>query len=199
MKTENQIAIIVAVLILILVSTGIFVIYGKEDPNEYIYNEFRVFKNPTIGYTIVAYINEQPYHLQLRNDPKSTENITLSPNIRELILLKEATVFTLDPDFNSIPVLGASEMATILGRRMGIYNKRVFGAVTREPVNGTETTIVDCNNVNQKLNVIRLQIGPETKVFLEKNNCIIVQGTDEWEIVRASDRLIYNVLEVIKD
>jgi len=87
-------------------------------------------------------------------------------------------------------------MAIILGRRLGLYDKRVIGAVTSLPEEDTGLSIIDCNNVENDLNVVRLQLGSETKVFLEENGCIIVQGTNEWEIVRASDRLIYHVLDV---
>ncbi|MBU2639691.1 MAG: hypothetical protein KKG75_03215 [Nanoarchaeota archaeon] len=204
MKTEKKVVIFLSLLLIALVSFGIYVISTKQttNPNEYIYNDFRVFKNPAIGYTVVAYLEEQPYHLQLRYDPKNVTDIPIDSRIRSSIMFKEAVFFTIDPDFNSIPVLGASELATILGRRLGIYDKRVFGAITKESENATEPSgnlIVDCDNVTQKSNIVRLQLGPETKVFLENNGCIIVQGTNEWEIVRASDRLIYHILEVIKD
>jgi hypothetical protein len=186
-------------LVIFLIASGIFIISSRDDPNEYVYNNFRVFKNPTIGYTVVAYLDEQPYHLQLRNDPKSTENITINSEIKELILEKEAIFFTLDPNFNSVPVLGATEMANIFGTRLGIFNKRVFGAITKEADPPTGNIVVNCNNVSVKSNIVRLQVGDETKVYKEENNCIIVQGTDEWEIIRASDRLIYDVLGVIEN
>ena len=90
-------------------------------------------------------------------------------------------------------------MAIIFGRRLGLYNKRVIGAVTSPPKEDTGIPIIDCNGVKDDLNVVKLQLGSQTKVFLEDNGCIIVQGTNEWEIVRASDRLIYDVLEVIEN
>lgn len=195
MDAESKIAGIIALIVLIFITGGIFFLTNEENPDEYVYNDFRVFKNPTIGYTVVAYVKDQPYHLNLRNDPKNTLNITIDSNVRNLILLKPKTYFTIDPNLNSIPVLGASEMATILGRRLGLYNKEVVGAITSPIVNDTVTLVINCNNVTQQQNVVKLQLGSETKVFLD-NNCIIVQGADEWEIVRASDRLIYHVLEV---
>jgi len=196
MDTENKTAGIIVIILIVAVGSGIFFLGNEENPDEYVYNNFRVFKNPTMGYTVVAYVQEQPYHLNLRNDPKNTENITIDSRIRSLILLKPATAFTLDPDLTSIPVLGATEMATILGTRLGLYNKQVIGAVTSPPENDPVTPVIDCENISDSVNVVRLQLGPETKVFLEKNGCIIVQGTNEWEIVRASDRLIYHILEV---
>jgi hypothetical protein len=39
-------------------------------------------------------------------------------------------------------------------------------------------------------------VGDETKIYLE-GNCVIVQGTDEWEIVRAADRLTFGLLGVM--
>ncbi|MAG52863.1 MAG: hypothetical protein CMH62_02775 [Nanoarchaeota archaeon] len=201
MKSEKQVTIFVLLVILVLAAAGAFLIINsnKGTPDEYNYNNFRVSKNPTIGYTVVAYTGQQPYHLQLRNDPRNVENITIDPKIRSLILTKQEIFFTLDPDFNSIPVLGAMEMANILGRRLGLYDKRVTGTVTRQPENSEGVQVVDCDKVTEDVNVVRLQLGSETKVFLEDNECIIVQGTNEWEIVRASDRLIYQLLEVIED
>jgi hypothetical protein len=203
MNSERKITIFILLLMLSLAAVGTLIISKnyEGDDNEYIFNEFRVIKNPTIGYTVVAYKGEQPYTLQLRNDPRNVTDISIDSQIRTLIMLKEAIFFTIDPDFNSIPVLGASEMANILGRRLGLYDKRVFGAITKEPENSTNSgnIIIDCGNVTRKANVVRLQLGDETKVFVKENGCIIVQGKDVWDIVRASDRLIYHVLEVIKD
>jgi len=199
MKTEKQVTLLL-LFFLILASATVFFIVNKDkdNPNEYTYNNFRVFKSPIVGYTIVAYIEEQPYHLQLRNDPKNVTDIPIDPQIRDLLLLKEAIFFTLDPDFNSVPVLGAMEMSNIFGRRLGIYDKRVFGAVTKAANPPTGNIVVDCNNVTTRSNIVKLQLGDTTEVYLEENGCIIVQGTNEWEIIRASDRLIYDALEVIK-
>ncbi|MAF51229.1 MAG: hypothetical protein CMH64_04015 [Nanoarchaeota archaeon] len=203
MKTEKQVTIfLLALLVTASVATFFIVTKDKDSPDEYVYNDFRVFKSPTVGYTIVAFVGEQPYHLQLRNDPKNVTDIPIDSRIRNFILLKEGIIFTLDPNFNSIPVLGATEMANVFGRRLGIYDKKVTGAVTREPTNSTTPSgnlIANCKDVTTNTNVIKLQLGDTTEVYLEKNGCIIVQGTDEWEIIRASDRLIYDVLEVIEN
>jgi hypothetical protein len=201
MNTEKSATIFLISIFIILVAVGAFMVLKKNDDNldEYVYNNFRVFKNQdTIGYTIIAYTGDQPYHLQLRNDPKNTENISIDPRVRDLILQKEAIFFTMDPDYNSIPVLGASGMANIFGRRLGLYDKRVFGAITRETNSSEGNIVVDCNNVTSRSNIVKLQIEEKTKVYID-NGCIIVQGSNEWEVVRASDRLIYQALEVIKD
>ena len=200
MNQESKVTVFMTLIVLLLVTIGVFMISNRNssNPDEYVYNDFRIFKNPTVGFTVVAYLDAQPYHLQLRNDPKSTENITIDPKIRPLILDKEEVFFTINPNSNSIPVLGATEMANILGTRLGIFNKNVYGAVTHEANISKGNIVADCNDVTQKVNIVRLQLGDETEVYIE-NDCIIVQGTDEWEIVRASDRFIYHVLQVIED
>ena len=93
MKTEKKAAILLSLMLLVLISFGIYMITTKQttNPNEYIYNNFRVFKNPNmVGYTVVAYLDDQPYHLQLRYDPKNVTDIPIDSRIRSLIMLKEA-------------------------------------------------------------------------------------------------------------
>ena len=60
MKTENKIAIFLFLVIIALVGTVLLMSKPTENPNEYVYNNFRIFKNPTVGYTILAYLEEQP-------------------------------------------------------------------------------------------------------------------------------------------
>lgn len=195
-KKSTIIAIVIFLIIFSLTSFLILRVVKKDNPNQYTYNNFRVFKNPNIvGYTIIGYRGDQPYHFKIRNDPRNTENITLSPEIRNLILQKPTVYFTMNPNLTSKSVIAALEISQIISRSLGIYNKETIGAIT-SPVENNPTIVITCDNVTKTENVILFKIGDETKVYLE-NNCIIVQGTDEWEIIRAADRLAYHILEVI--
>ncbi len=182
-------------LVILSVST-FFIFKGSDDPNEYNYNNFRIFKTQDIvGYTIVGYVGNQPYNFKLRNDPINTENITVSGEPRELILSKPTVYLTMEPNLTSKSVIGALEVANIISRNLGIYNRETIGAIT-SPIENNPTPVATCNNITRTENVILFQLGNETKVSVD-NSCILVQGINEWEIIRASDRLVYDILELM--
>ena len=189
---KERTIIIIAAIILALSALSPLIFFN-DNPNEYNYNSFKLQKSPT-GWVTWAYKGEQPYQLQLRHDPKTLENISIDKNIKELVLSKPALATTIDPNMTSRAVLGAIDIANILGRRLGLYGIQVIGATTEFANNGTY--VIDCRDVQENMNVAVLQLGNETKVYLE-DDCIILQGETEEDINRAADRFVYNILEVM--
>lgn len=199
MDEEKKSGLIALIIVIILFGSFGVIAYKTANKDKYTYtsplgDEFWVQKLP-IGYSVLTYINEQPYDLRLRNDPKNVTNIPIEPNIRDKVLSKSTIYFTLKPDLNSVPVIGATDIAGIISRKLGIFDKQTLGAAT-EPSNNTSLDVITCSNVTKDIGVVWLRIGPETKVFYE-NDCVIVQGTDEWEIIRAADRLTYQILTIM--
>src|SRR3989344_4982366 len=188
---ERTIIIIAAV---ILAISALSPLFTMRNPNEYDYNDFKLQKTPT-GWITWAYKDEQPYQLQLRHDPRNLENISVDPEIRDLVLSKPALATTIDPNMTSRAVIGAIDIANILGRRLGLYGIQVIGATTEFANNGTY--VINCSDVQENLNVAVLKLGEETKVYLE-DSCIILQGETEEDINRAADRFIYQILGVMK-
>ncbi|MBI2508202.1 hypothetical protein HYV89_04580 [Candidatus Woesearchaeota archaeon] len=188
---ERNIMIIVAVVLALAALSPLVII---KNPNEYEYNNFKLQKSPT-GWVTWAYKGEQPYLLQLRHDPKTLENITVDDRIRDLVLSKPALATTIDPNLTSRAVLGAIDIANILGRRLGLYGIQVIGATTEFANNGTY--VIDCSDVQKDLNVAVLKLGEKTEIKLE-GNCIIIQGATEEDINRAADRFIYEIIEVME-
>jgi len=194
--TDKSIILALVIFLVILSVSTFFIFKGSDDPDEYNYNNFRVFKNPNIvGYTVVGYLGEQPYNLRIRNDPIKTENITISGEPRGLILSKPTVYLTMEPNLTAKSVIAALEVANIISRNLGIYNIETIGAITL-PVENNPTTVATCANITKTENVILFRLANETKVSVD-NNCILVEGTNEWEIIRASDRLVYAILELM--
>ena len=187
---ERSLIIIIAVILALAALSPLVII---KNPNEYNYNNFKLQKSPT-GWVTWAYKGEQPYLLQLRHDPKTLENITVDEKIRDLVLSKPALATTIDPNLSSRAVLGAIDIANILGRRLGLYGIQVIGATTAFANDGT--SVIDCSDVQENLNVAVLKLGADTKVYLE-DECIILQGENEEDINRAADRFVYHILEVM--
>lgn len=188
---ERTLMILVAVILALAALSPLVII---KNPNEYTYNDFKLQKSPT-GWVTWAYKGKQPYLLQLRHDPKTLENITIDKEIRDLVLSKPALATTVDPNLTSRAVLGAIDIANILGRRLGLYGIQVIGATTEFANSGT--SVIDCSDIQENLNVAVLKLGEETKVYVE-DDCIILQGETEEDITRAADRFIYNILEVME-
>ncbi len=198
MDEEKKSGLIALIIVLIVFSSLGIIGYKIINKDKYTYtspagDKFKVEKLP-IGYTIRTYIVDQPYDLRLRNDPKNITNIEIEPNIRDKILDKQTAYFTLKPNLTSVSVLGALEISNMISRRIGIFNKQTLGATTEFANNATD--VITCDDVTDQIAVVWLRIGPETRVFSE-NDCIIVQGTDEWEIIRAADRLTYQILTIM--
>ena len=192
MNTDKS-TIIALIIVIIILVTASFIIYKIRNRDNYNYKDFKVQKT-SFGWSVLAFVNDQPYLLNLRYDPKSVENITIDKNVRTQLLSKPTAYLTVNPDMKGTSVIAAVEIANIISRKLGIFNIETIGALT-EYVNNA-TPIITCNNITQKVNVIWLRTGLETKVFLEKE-CIIIQGTTEEEIARAADRLIYEVLTIV--
>jgi len=190
MKERTLMIIIAILLVLAALSPLVFM----KNKNEYNYNDFKLQKTPT-GWVTWAYKGDQPYLLQLRHDPKTLENISVDENIMELVLSKQALATTIDPNLTSRAVIGAIDIANVLGRRLGLYGIQVIGATMEFANNGTY--VIDCRDVQENMNVAVLKLGKKTEVYLE-DNCIILEGETEEDINRAADRFVYQILGVMK-
>lgn|SRR3989344_6209338 len=188
---ERTILIIVGVVLVLAAFSPL--IFMKND-NEYNYNDFKIQKIPT-GWATWAYKGSQPYYLQLRHDPKTLENISIDSDIRSLILSKNVLGITIDPNLTSLSVIGAIDIANILGRRLGLYNIQVIGGTTEFANDATQ--VFNCSDVAQDVNIILLKLGGKTEVYLE-DGCIIVEGETQEDITRSADRLVYQILDVMK-
>ena len=102
------------------------------------------------------------------------------------------TWITVDPNYPGSVVLGGVEIAKVLGQ---IYEKSVKVAISKPHESSSEPVITCANATNNHL-VVDLRLGNETKIF-DKGGCIIVQGTDPVELLKASDRLAFELLDIL--
>jgi hypothetical protein len=189
MKERTVIIIVAIILGLASLSPLVFI----KDKNEYNYNDFKIQRSPT-GWVTWAYKGEQPYLLQLRHDPRTLENVTITPDIKDLVLSKPALATTVGLNLTSRAALGAIDIANILGRRLGLIGIQVIGATTEFA--NEQTYIIDCTDVQEDLNVAWLKLGDKTSVHLEED-CIILEGETEEDITRAADRFVYHILDIM--
>ena len=103
------------------------------------------------------------------------------------------TRFSLTPNLTSTSVVALAEISKITGNKF-LYNIPTRGAFSY--FNG-DNPYVTCEGATKNKAVILLKLSDKTEVYSE-GECIIVQGTDEDEIIKAATRLILKVLSIVK-
>ena len=198
MDEEKKTGLIAVIIVLVVFGSIGIVAYKMVNKDKYTYTspsgeEFWVRKLPIGGYALTININNNLHELNFRNDPKSVKDIPIDKGIRDLILDKNVLYVTVDPELSVNSTMGVNGLFTSL-RSFDLPNFRVDDGTTKFFRNSTK--IITCENVTKTTTVLWLRLGQETKVFSE-DGCIIVQGTEEWEIVKATDRLTYQLLTLM--
>tara|TARA_Y100000310_G_C20683607_1_gene817600 strand:+ start:1070 stop:1678 length:609 start_codon:yes stop_codon:yes gene_type:complete len=201
MAKENNMWVIIVLLILVAVAGIVyFVDFEPEYPKDYQYsNGMATFDvevlsdtDTNIHFTLGSY--NQPYILNLRNDPASLEDISVSGNLYTRILNSEGVFITIDPYTNltATTAIAALEIDGVVDNEL-LYNKTVASAMTSEY---EDYPVITCDMANSDYSVIYLVLGDETAVYSD-NYCIVVEGTDEDELIRAADRLVLHLLQIM--
>jgi len=214
-KEINKINWIFYILIFVLIFSIAFVIRGYFNTH-YIYTgpsgdfKFDVINVANVKVNLVHVFiisggKELDYRLTFRNNPNNLEDIDvdISADLQETII-KNNVYLTQDPGLPNL-TNGESTIAMIeLGRITGtayysIYKIPTINAITKKSERGGELgiPIVSCKNVTKIISVVEFRSGEDTKVY-EENGCIIVQGKDGTELIRAADRLTFTLLGVME-
>jgi len=200
MTSNKQINYVVIGTVAILIVMAIGLYFIKEGPNDtYKYtNGNSVFDVTIISESetkIPIFIEDQSYIVTLRYDPASLEEIPLYGEPERRLEQDELVVITIDPEQNLTgkTVVAVYELEKIINSQF-FYNLPVYTAVTSE---FKDSVVVNCDHASNSQTVIMVTLGEETQVYTE-NYCIIVMGTNEDEIMRAADRLAYNLLGIME-
>lgn len=201
LKKLNQVEWLVVGLLIILVVFGAYWIIGSngsqvEDNYQYSngYTVFDVHKISDTETYIDLFIgeNEEHYLMGFRNDPLTVEDIPVEGNINTRIYGDSGVFVTLDPNsgLTGMTTIAALEINTVLET---IYQIPVGSAMTSEYGN---YTVMNCNTATGDYSVIYLTLGEETKVYTQ-DYCIVVQGKTEEDIIRAADRMLFDLLGIM--
>ena len=76
-----------------------------------------------------------------------------------------------------------------------MFNIPTKGALTEDSDNGAVPKIT-CSDATYEEKVIHLKLSEETKISSE-NNCIVIEGETEYDLIRASDKLVLQLLEIL--
>ena len=169
--------------------------YYQYSNGEDSFNVRRIINGNYIGWQTEMYIKDFRYILEIYNDPASLEKIEVDRSAKNKILDDKQVFITWSPteDFRQMTVFIYNDLKKVIAEP-DIFNISVGFAQTSEYKN---YTVMDCKDATPKQSVILLKIGEPTSILTE-GNCIILQGKDETEIMKAADRLIYLLLGVMR-
>lgn len=207
-KVERSAGLIIGVILIsIILVTAIIVVRQKFSGPTFEYKGYKVTKVDLKGTTVTLYVLRAPvriyaatnlHYINLYNDPRKLEDIEVENTTREVLLdPKPRQVYlTFDPDmpYKGYVAKATTQMARILGPN-GIFKFRITAAVTKS-FPGLENRTITCDDSSEYDVVIEYRYANETKIFVDEHywRCIIIQGKDKDEIVRASDKSILTLL-----
>ncbi|HDP74132.1 MAG TPA: hypothetical protein ENN46_04240 [Candidatus Woesearchaeota archaeon] len=215
-KKENIIhGIIISVLIIaILVAAYLpFRIYSPEydfpvevpeqpDETAYTYHGYN-FEKSAYGWRTRLSLEDRLYEIDFWYGPKSVEQIPVEAGINNLILGAEKIYITNHPFYSAETVKAQVEIAKITSPRTdfatGMLNIPTMMTTTFFPEGREQPGLVpaDCFNASDEVSVVKLVLGDTTAVYKE-GLCVIVEGVNETELIKAANRLSYNLLGIIK-
>lgn len=193
------------VLIGLLLVGGVYVFFSEpttavQDNYQYsngetIFNVTKVSDTETHIPLNIGVLNPVVYTLILRNDPLSVEKIPVEGTLNTRIFGDEEIYVTINPEANltSRTTIAALEIDTVIDNDY-LYGIPVHSAMTQENDDGFP--VKSCRDGSDSSTVIWLTLGSETIVYTDEY-CIIIVGTTEDEIIKATDRFLYSLLGII--
>jgi len=169
---------------------------NKEDPNEdkFIFEgEFEVVMDKG-DYLLKGFVGESPLNLRLVADPREVKDIPSEDDIKTKLFPTSLIFITLKPNLTSKSVIAATEISKITGHS-ALFRTQTFGALTEES-NNKGAPIITCVDATKEKKVIHLKLSDETRISSE-NNCIILEGQTEEDLIKASDKLVLQLLEIL--
>jgi len=209
MNLEKKVNIVVITLIIILV-IGIIslVVYQKYKYRSvyFNYNGFDVHKvrrGNVDFYYIKMFLegSNKPLVISTRNDPRTLENISIEDDFEDIkkAIIKRELYISLDTNTTGLSVISGMEISKITGNSV-LYNIPTHGAMISK-IEGKNVTVKSCYDADNETGVIWLKLGNKTRIYskgINKNKCVIIEGSNEYELIRGADRFILTLLGIMK-
>ncbi len=179
----------------------------KLNEDAYVYNGFSFVKHQGSWYTqIYSPGKNTKYEIPLHFGPVDVENISLTGDFTEFFKAvqdnniskyQNQAYLTFNPHEENLTYVNLAIGELNINFRKVLNTHLEFACTEEDPACALyNASIVTCANASQQTPVFYVKSDPKTKVS-ENNYCLTIQGTDE-EIVKAVDRLLYQMYLVIE-
>ena len=158
------------------------------------YNGFNMINISGMWYTQIQLPDSENVHdIEMRNSPWEVEHVPISEDVMAPTLNSSLIYLTIDPNMTSLGVVAMIEVGRITGDKYDLLNIPTRGALTEK---GKGAPYVTCQNATEDTRVILFRTADATQVW-EDEGCIIVEGTNATQLVKAADRFTYQLMGVI--
>jgi len=193
-STKNIMLILIMIIGLLILFFSIKYFYHPTPAEEsYVYNGFKFTKVSSLWLTEIQ-LDNTLFRITTRYSPNELEHINVEPGVYEKIVGSKEIYFTVSGNLSSVSVLAITELGRIIGTRYGLLNIPSQAALTESDDN--ETLVKTCKDAVNGTGVIWFKLGNTTSAYSDQN-CIIIQGTEEWDIVKAADRVTFGLLGIM--
>lgn len=208
-SSSNDKILIISLLAIFVIFAGILIFLknSKTEPvqeENIMYKGYTFAKRGELWYTELSIKDklkgwERQYNLYFHYNPSQVEDVpTITNTLGEatspkiLIIGGKKIYITMDPTYPASVVLSGVEVAKILGQ---VYEMDVKAAVT-SPTNKTDAPVITCKDYGEGVRVVELRLSNETRIS-DELGCIVVEGKDPQELLRASSRLAFELLKIM--
>lgn len=199
-KKINHIIVILLIFIIIFGSALYFSSkYKIFDKDTFVFEgEYPVKKISENVYMLTGYIGNNPLSLGLPLDPRTVKDIPSKETIRDTLLRNTKVIhITMDNNLNANAVKASLTIQGVTQHK-GLFNIPTYGAVTANITDIKGLNVKTCEDANPYQKIILLKLGEETKIY-SINDCIILEGQTEEDLVRASEKLVLQLLAILKE
>jgi hypothetical protein len=191
--------VIMAALIMVVPAAYEYFFPKDKGYTESTYNGFTVLNISGSYYTQIKMPERNRSHnIQMRLPPDMVDDIPIETGIKEHILAAEGLYLTTETDLGAKTVVAMVEIGKIVGDRYDILNIPTVTGLTAPVPNQPDRQVIGCSNATREVPVLLFLTGPETVVF-KRDDCVIVQGKTEDELIEASIKLGYVLLGIIQN
>ncbi|MFC1728647.1 hypothetical protein ACFLZ7_04275 [Nanoarchaeota archaeon] len=198
-QKDTSIKNVMLIMLVLFLMVSVSLYFKIPRYKSYEYNGFEFTKIGKMWYTEVQkFGTDKVYVLELRNDPKSLEDLPVERDPKSFLRLMEeydlnGAYITFDPTESNLTyiALTAADISSNLAKVLDITP---VGACTKNETEACSTRpIVTCDTENSM--VILIKKSEQAKITMD-DNCLIVEGQEE-ELTKASNKLLliwYNVM-----
>lgn len=198
-RGKNQLIIGIVLVVMVSVIAVIFFYQSYQfNKNFFEYNGFTIYEMENNGlniYQIQFFLegSEQPFVINSRYSPERLEDIDVYGGLRGDIIKKELYV-TMEPTLTGKATIAFAEINKYIENPF-LFNLPTFPGLLKE-VEDNDLPKVSCEDVSESKAVIMFKIGEKNEVYNE-NGCVILEATNEDELIRVASRLTLTILGIM--
>ena len=215
MSTRSTIVLFIGIIVIVACFSAM-VYFGiqlaKPRPQERDFNNYHftqdlgTAKGQSIWWTQVQK-GQTPFNLPFMTPPWEVEDITVPRSSLDFIFRAEVNpelrrmvhvYMSVYVNSTGTAVVGATNVARVLGTKYGIYNFNVSSGLDAPTASGSQ--VITCANSSTTNFVIFITKADVTKVSVEgpSRTCVVLQATNSTDLLRVTDAYTYYLLGIMK-